>query len=128
MPNSAQGSRTLYILVVGCIPFYGSTKSGPVNAGILRTIDVLAARLYFYYSLSYELTSDLAEIWGFVSTNNHDVDNCFISMTLTTQSNAHSIGVQSQLSTLAGIMKVVDPKLHQHLGMADPARILQQTN
>ncbi|KAL7211154.1 hypothetical protein ACSBR2_014103 [Camellia fascicularis] len=113
MPNSAQGSRTLYILVVGCIPFYGSTKSGPVNAGILRTIDVLAARLYFYYSLSYELTSDLAEIWGFVSTNNHDVDNCFISMTLTTQ---------SQLSTLAGIMKVVDPKLHQHLGMADPAR------
>ncbi|XP_028058826.1 uncharacterized protein LOC114262652 [Camellia sinensis] len=38
------------------------------------------------------------------------------------KSNAHSIGVQSQLSTLAGIMKAVDPKLHQHLGMADPAR------
>ncbi|GKV17113.1 hypothetical protein SLEP1_g27657 [Rubroshorea leprosula] len=30
-----------------------------------RTIDVLAARLYFYYSLSYELlTGDLAEIRG----------------------------------------------------------------
>lgn len=27
-----------------------------------RTVDVLAARLYFYYSLSYELTGDLAEI------------------------------------------------------------------
>ncbi|GFS42744.1 PAM domain (PCI/PINT associated module) protein [Actinidia rufa] len=29
-----------------------------------RTIDVLAAKLYFYYSLSYELTGDLAEIRG----------------------------------------------------------------
>ncbi|GKV20903.1 hypothetical protein SLEP1_g30950 [Rubroshorea leprosula] len=29
-----------------------------------RTLDVLAARLYFYYSLSYELTGDLAEIRG----------------------------------------------------------------
>ncbi|KAM7259268.1 hypothetical protein ACFE04_015009 [Oxalis oulophora] len=29
-----------------------------------RTVDVLAARLYFYYSLSYELTGDLAEIRG----------------------------------------------------------------
>ncbi|KAL7002515.1 hypothetical protein U1Q18_003668 [Sarracenia purpurea var. burkii] len=29
-----------------------------------RTIDVLAARLYYYYSLSYELTGDLAEIRG----------------------------------------------------------------
>ncbi|XP_034228098.1 probable 26S proteasome non-ATPase regulatory subunit 3 [Prunus dulcis] len=29
-----------------------------------RTIDVLASRLYFYYSLSYELTDDLAEIRG----------------------------------------------------------------
>ncbi|GFY94569.1 PAM domain (PCI/PINT associated module) protein [Actinidia rufa] len=29
-----------------------------------RTIDVLAARLYFYISLSYELTGDLAEIRG----------------------------------------------------------------
>ncbi|XP_047330846.1 probable 26S proteasome non-ATPase regulatory subunit 3 [Impatiens glandulifera] len=29
-----------------------------------RTVDVLAARLYFYYSLSYELTNDLAEIRG----------------------------------------------------------------
>ncbi|KAF5727802.1 26S proteasome non-ATPase regulatory subunit 3 [Tripterygium wilfordii] len=27
-----------------------------------RTVDVLSSRLYFYYSLSYELTSDLAEI------------------------------------------------------------------
>lgn len=30
-----------------------------------RTIDVLASRLYFYYSLSYELTGDLAEIRGY---------------------------------------------------------------
>ncbi|GLT98428.1 hypothetical protein SLE2022_159330 [Rubroshorea leprosula] len=31
----------------------------------MRTVDVLAARLYFYYSLSYELlTGDLAEIRG----------------------------------------------------------------
>ncbi|KAL7165851.1 hypothetical protein ACSBR2_036672 [Camellia fascicularis] len=115
MPNSAQGSRTLYILVVGCIPFYGSTKSGHVYAAKVvprrlknlnrRTIDVLAARLNFYYSISYELTGDLAEIRG---------ENF--------RSNAHSIRVQSQLSTLAGIMKAVDPKLHQHLGMADPAR------
>lgn len=29
-----------------------------------RTLDVLASRLYFYYSLSYELTGDLAEIRG----------------------------------------------------------------
>ncbi|XP_058215680.1 probable 26S proteasome non-ATPase regulatory subunit 3 isoform X2 [Rhododendron vialii] len=29
-----------------------------------RTIDVLAARLYFYYSLSYELTGDLSDIRG----------------------------------------------------------------
>ncbi|PIA26750.1 hypothetical protein AQUCO_08900005v1 [Aquilegia coerulea] len=29
-----------------------------------RTVDVLASRLYFYYSLSYELTGDLAEIRG----------------------------------------------------------------
>ncbi|KAK4782506.1 hypothetical protein SAY86_016608 [Trapa natans] len=29
-----------------------------------RTIDVLASRLYFYYSYSYELTGDLAEIRG----------------------------------------------------------------
>lgn len=29
-----------------------------------RTVDVLASRLYFYYSLSYELTADLAEIRG----------------------------------------------------------------
>lgn len=31
-----------------------------------RTVDVLASRLYFYYSLSYELTGDLAEIRGWV--------------------------------------------------------------
>lgn len=30
-----------------------------------RTVDVLASRLYFYYSLSYELTGDLAEIRGY---------------------------------------------------------------
>ncbi|KAL3514981.1 hypothetical protein ACH5RR_021883 [Cinchona calisaya] len=29
-----------------------------------RTLDVLTSRLYFYYSLSYELTGDLAEIRG----------------------------------------------------------------
>ncbi|XP_044490649.1 probable 26S proteasome non-ATPase regulatory subunit 3 [Mangifera indica] len=29
-----------------------------------RTVDVLASRLYFYYSLCYELTGDLAEIRG----------------------------------------------------------------
>ncbi|KAI9180629.1 hypothetical protein LWI28_006804 [Acer negundo] len=29
-----------------------------------RTVDVLAARLYFYYSLCYELTGDLSEIRG----------------------------------------------------------------
>ncbi|KAJ7957906.1 26S proteasome non-ATPase regulatory subunit 3 [Quillaja saponaria] len=29
-----------------------------------RTVDVLASRLYFYYSYSYELTGDLAEIRG----------------------------------------------------------------
>nr|GMD90652.1 probable 26S proteasome non-ATPase regulatory subunit 3 [Ipomoea batatas] len=29
-----------------------------------RTVDVLASRLYYYYSLSYELTGDLAEIRG----------------------------------------------------------------
>ncbi|KAI3502375.1 hypothetical protein L1887_30409 [Cichorium endivia] len=29
-----------------------------------RTVDVLASRLYFYYSLSYELTGDLSEIRG----------------------------------------------------------------
>ncbi|KAL6494851.1 hypothetical protein OROGR_031651 [Orobanche gracilis] len=29
-----------------------------------RTVDVLASRLYFYYSLSYELTGDLVEIRG----------------------------------------------------------------
>ncbi|GER42348.1 26S proteasome non-ATPase regulatory subunit [Striga asiatica] len=29
-----------------------------------RTVDVLAARLYFYFSLSYELTGNLAEIRG----------------------------------------------------------------
>ncbi|XP_022959338.1 probable 26S proteasome non-ATPase regulatory subunit 3 isoform X2 [Cucurbita moschata] len=29
-----------------------------------RTVDVLASRLYFYYSLSYELTGELAEIRG----------------------------------------------------------------
>ncbi|XP_039069402.1 probable 26S proteasome non-ATPase regulatory subunit 3 [Hibiscus syriacus] len=31
-----------------------------------RTFDVLAARLYFYYSLCYELTGSLAEIRGYV--------------------------------------------------------------
>ncbi|KAH6785840.1 hypothetical protein C2S51_038295 [Perilla frutescens var. frutescens] len=30
-----------------------------------RTVDVLASRLYFYYSLSYELTGALAEIRGY---------------------------------------------------------------
>ncbi|XP_057966438.1 probable 26S proteasome non-ATPase regulatory subunit 3 [Malania oleifera] len=29
-----------------------------------RTVDVLASKIYFYYSLSYELTGDLAEIRG----------------------------------------------------------------
>lgn len=29
-----------------------------------RTVDVLASRLYYYYSLCYELTGDLAEIRG----------------------------------------------------------------
>ncbi|KAL2318909.1 hypothetical protein Fmac_032785 [Flemingia macrophylla] len=29
-----------------------------------RTVDVMASRLYFYYSLSYELTGELAEIRG----------------------------------------------------------------
>jgi 26S proteasome regulatory subunit N3 len=29
-----------------------------------RTVDVLASRLYFYYSYVYELTNSLAEIRG----------------------------------------------------------------
>ncbi|KAL3528406.1 hypothetical protein ACH5RR_007728 [Cinchona calisaya] len=29
-----------------------------------RTLDVLTSRLYFFYSLSYELTGELAEIRG----------------------------------------------------------------
>ncbi|EPS67790.1 hypothetical protein M569_06981, partial [Genlisea aurea] len=43
-----------------------------------RTVDVLASRLYFYYSLSYELTGDLAEIRGNllalhrIATSRHD--------------------------------------------------------
>jgi len=32
-----------------------------------RTVDVLASRLYFYYSYSYELTNNLAEIRGWVT-------------------------------------------------------------
>ncbi|KAL5054467.1 hypothetical protein RYX36_035149, partial [Vicia faba] len=32
-----------------------------------RTVDVIASRLYFYYSFSYELTGDLAEIRGSVA-------------------------------------------------------------
>ncbi|XP_028065641.1 probable LRR receptor-like serine/threonine-protein kinase At1g53440 isoform X1 [Camellia sinensis] len=48
----------------------GTSMDGPIPSTIsqlkniteLQTIDVLAARLYFYYSLSYELTGDLAEI------------------------------------------------------------------
>ncbi|CAN7059071.1 unnamed protein product [Brassica oleracea var. botrytis] len=34
-----------------------------------RTIDVIASRLYFYYSLSYEQTGDLAEIRRFSSSS-----------------------------------------------------------
>ncbi|THF97267.1 hypothetical protein TEA_011257 [Camellia sinensis var. sinensis] len=44
------------------------------------------------------------------------------------RSNANSIGVQSQLSALTGIMKAVDPKVHQHLGTADPARSGNRTD
>lgn len=29
-----------------------------------RTVDVLASKLYFYYSLSYELTNNLSDIRG----------------------------------------------------------------
>lgn len=32
------------------------------------------------------------------------------------KSSSNSLGVQSQLSTLAQIVKIVDPKLHRHLG------------
>lgn len=35
-----------------------------------RTVDVFASRIYFYYSLCYELTGDLAEIRGWVSVLN----------------------------------------------------------
>lgn len=31
-----------------------------------RTVDVLASRIYFYYSLVHELTNSLAEIRGLV--------------------------------------------------------------
>ncbi|CAI9115005.1 OLC1v1015837C1 [Oldenlandia corymbosa var. corymbosa] len=33
--------------------------------------------------------------------------------------NATSMGVQSQLGTLAQIIKAIDPKLHQHLGIGN---------
>ncbi|CAH8252936.1 unnamed protein product [Arabidopsis lyrata] len=36
-----------------------------------RTIDVIASRLYFYYSLSYEQTGDLAEIRGTLLALHH---------------------------------------------------------
>ncbi|KAG2254425.1 hypothetical protein Bca52824_084561 [Brassica carinata] len=36
-----------------------------------RTIDVIASRLYFYYSLSYEMTGDLAEIRGTLLALHH---------------------------------------------------------
>lgn len=36
-----------------------------------RTIDVIASRLYFYYSLSYEMTGDLAEIRGTLLSLHH---------------------------------------------------------
>lgn len=40
------------------------------------------------------------------------------------RSNSTSIGVQSQLSTLSQVMRVVDPKLHQHLEELDGGEYL----
>ncbi|MCD7449072.1 hypothetical protein HAX54_049185 [Datura stramonium] len=40
------------------------------------------------------------------------------------KSNANSIGVQSQLSILAQIVKIIDPKLHQHLEELDGGEYL----
>ncbi|CAA2933701.1 probable 26S proteasome non-ATPase regulatory subunit 3 [Olea europaea subsp. europaea] len=44
-----------------------------------RTADVLASRLYFYYSLSYELTGDLAEIRGNLLLALHRTQHCVMT-------------------------------------------------
>ncbi|XP_057480512.1 uncharacterized protein LOC130767619 isoform X1 [Actinidia eriantha] len=40
------------------------------------------------------------------------------------RSSANSIGVQSQLSTLAGIIRAIDPKLHEHMEELDGGQYL----
>ncbi|KAI5596676.1 hypothetical protein POPTR_002G017800v4 [Populus trichocarpa] len=56
----------------------GITRVMSLNMAELDSVSVLAARLYFYYSYSYEVSGDLAEIrwnlldWYSVAALNHD--------------------------------------------------------
>lgn len=72
MSSAAQSTRKEAFCIPHSFPCFWQAKACS-SASIARlkilnrrTVDVLAARLYFYYSYSHELTNSLAEIRGWV--------------------------------------------------------------
>nr|XP_009757947.1 PREDICTED: TBC1 domain family member 15-like isoform X1 [Nicotiana sylvestris] len=91
--------------------------------------DVLAVYAWMDKDIGYvQGMTDICSPMVILLENEADAFWCFEHAMLRLRENfkctANSIGVQSQLSTLAQIVKTVDPKLHQHLEELDGGEYL----
>ncbi|XP_042516224.1 rab GTPase-activating protein 22-like isoform X2 [Macadamia integrifolia] len=99
------------------------------EANLARLWDVLCIYAWIDNDISYcQGMNDLCSPMLILQENEADAFWCFEHFMRRMRGNfktsASSIGVQSQLSTLAEIIKVVDPKLHQHLETLDGGEYL----
>ncbi|XP_043707774.1 rab GTPase-activating protein 22 [Telopea speciosissima] len=99
------------------------------EANLARLWDVLCVYAWIDDDIGYcQGMNDLCSPLVILHENEADAFWCFEHFMRRMRGNfktsASSIGVQSQLSTLAEIIKVVDPKLHQHLENLDGGEYL----
>ncbi|XP_043691718.1 rab GTPase-activating protein 22-like isoform X2 [Telopea speciosissima] len=91
------------------------------DSNLAKLWDVLCVYAWIDTDIGYcQGMNDLCSPMVILLQNEADAFWCFEHLMRRMRGNfktsVSSIGVQSQLSTLAEIIKVVDPKLHQHLG------------
>uniref|UniRef100_A0A1D1ZDG7 TBC1 domain family member 15 n=1 Tax=Anthurium amnicola TaxID=1678845 RepID=A0A1D1ZDG7_9ARAE len=96
---------------------------------LARLWDILAVYSWIDRDIGYcQGMSDLCSPMVIILENEVDAFWCFEHLMRRMRGNfrctASSVGVQSQLGTLASIIKAVDPKLHQHLENLDGGEYL----
>ncbi|KAI3960138.1 hypothetical protein MKW98_016862 [Papaver atlanticum] len=98
-------------------------------ANLAKLWDILAVYAWMDKDIGYcQGMSDLCSPMVILVENEADAFWCFERLMRRVRGNykctKNSVGVQSQLSTLAEVLRVVDPKLHQHIEDLDGGQYL----